>query len=207
MKAQECGAAVPQKHLHSRISYLYQAATYLTKAYDSEPTTRYSEPFHDGLTTTPVKNDSFLSTRETAGQEKRRVIPIQTEVDNSRLEGNPLKPSFSKALGPGRHLLSHLRAVSLKSQIRLTPAMKHSICKRCDTLLVPGSTSTSHLENKSRGGRKAWADVLVVTCDLCGWVRRCPVGARRQRGRTERLKDKIWVSKPGSNVIWEKCMD
>ena len=74
----------------------------------------------------------------------------------------------------------------MKSQIRLSPAIKRSLCKRCDALLVSGSDSTSRLENKSRGGKKPWADVLVVTCNSCGTVKRFPVGAKRQSKRAER---------------------
>ena len=191
MKVQKGAAAVPQKHLHSRISYLYQAATYLTNAYDSGLKIRDSEPVYEGLAAAAIQENSLLGTTEIAGQEKRRVIPTQTKRDDCRPEGNALKPLLFKALGPSCHLLSQLRAVSLKSQIRLAPAMKHSICKRCNTLLISGSTSTSHVENKSRSGKKAWADVLVVTCDSCGFLKRYPVGAKRQRRRTERLKYKI----------------
>lgn len=75
-----------------------------------------------------------------------------------------------------RHLLSQLRAVSLKSQIRLTTELKHSFCKRCDSLLVPARTSEIGVTNESRLGEKPWADVLVVTCTFCGRLRRYPIG-------------------------------
>lgn len=183
--------AVPQKHLHSRISFLFQAATYLSEVGNSGPTNGSTGPTNDELSAAAIKDEHLLRATERASQEKGEVIPMQTTRSDPRLEDDILNSSFSKALGPSRHFLSHLRAVSLKGQIRLTPAVKHAICKRCNTLLVPGSTSTSNVENKSRGGRKAWADVLVVTCKSCGSVRRFPIGATRQQRRTKRFEHKI----------------
>jgi len=95
--------------------------------------------------------------------------------------------STSQDFALSRRYISHLRTVSLKSQIRLASDLKHSICKRCDIPLMPGSTSTSYIENKSRGGQKAWADVQVVICVACGTAKRHPIGAKRQANRGARL--------------------
>ncbi len=156
MKAQK-DAKVPNKHLHSRISYLYQAANYLTRVSESTLAVQHAGD------NTEVKNDQSVQQKAT-------------------------KP-FVEASSLSRHLNSHLRAISLRSQIRLTPVFKNTICKRCDTVLIPESTSISRLENKSRGGKKPWADVLVVACKACGHVKRYPVGAKRQRSRTERANE------------------
>ena len=78
-------------------------------------------------------------------------------------------------------MVSDLRAVSLKGQVRQSPAMKRSICKFCDTVLVEGRNCHSVIENESKGGRKPWADVLVIRCSTCGNSKRFPVSARRQK--------------------------
>ena len=106
------------------------------------------------------------------------------------------EPSLISAqhLPLSRLFINHLKAVSLKGQVRLSSKMKHSICRRCDILLVPGFTSTSNLENKSRKGKKPWADVLVVTCTSCGAVKRFPVGAKRQFGRPDRARQEKLVA-------------
>ena len=93
-----------------------------------------------------------------------------------------------------RHLLSQLRAVSLKSQIRLTPQIKHTVCKRCNSLLMAGKTSTKMIINESRGRRKPQADVVVVRCYFCGNVKRFPVGQPKRFkaaavGKDNRPKD------------------
>jgi ribonuclease P protein subunit RPR2 len=137
-KAQKPGPGVPQKHLHSRISYLHQAAAYLA------------------------------STRGTSRPEDA-PSPVHSN--------SPMK-SASSTYNQSRNLLTQLRAVSLKSQIRLTPELKQSFCRRCDSLLVPGKTSDTVITNSSRHGNKSWADILLIKCGFCGAVRRFPIGQK-----------------------------
>lgn len=80
-----------------------------------------------------------------------------------------------------RLAITDMRAVSLKAQIRQSSSLKRTICKFCDTLLVEGNTSRSFIENPSKGGRKPWADVLVIECKTCGNSKRYPVDAPRQK--------------------------
>lgn len=188
-----------QKHLHSRVSYLYQAATYLAKVAD-QPQAR-----------PPYISDQVEKQGELGGELQCAVASSSKAVSDEGLptlpaeQGNPTCKINSdnervfEHSALSRQLVVHLRAISLKSQIRLSPAMKHTMCKRCDILLVPGSTSTSYMENNSRGGRKPWADVLVTTCIACGTAKRFPVGAKRQLRRELRMgKD---VGKPGHGAI------
>lgn len=162
-----------QKHLHSRISYLYQAATYLTNTANIQRTSPLIIP-----------EETDHTAQEETQPTTATVKDDEPNQPNDSLKALAMSPNQNAALS--RRLLSHLRAVSLKSQIRLTPNLKHSICKRCDVLLVPGSTSTSFTENKSRGRKKPWADVLVVACVACGTKKRFPVGAKRQSRKNDR---------------------
>ncbi|KAK4124985.1 Rpr2-domain-containing protein [Parathielavia appendiculata] len=88
--------------------------------------------------------------------------------------------------GMSRRLATDLRAVSLKTRIRLKPAVKQTLCKFCDSVLIEGESCTSTIENKSKGSRKPWADVLVRKCHTCGRERRYPVSAPRSRRKIER---------------------
>ncbi|KAK6002928.1 hypothetical protein QM012_001678 [Aureobasidium pullulans] len=83
-------------------------------------------------------------------------------------------------------LAAQLQAVSQKAQIRLSHDMKRSICKVCSTPLMPDTTSKTRIENKSRAGKKSWADVLVIQCQNCSTEKRFPVGASRQKRKAER---------------------
>ena len=174
-----------QRHLHSRISYLYQAATHLARSVDqlqvrtdclNIEAKEQSKPDEElQCAVTSSKAISGLGLPKPATEIVNRVRKICTHSDRH----------FGK-LSHSRQLVVQLRAISLKSQIRLSPAMKHTICKRCDSLLIPGSTCTSYMENNSRGGRKPWADVLVTTCAGCGTAKRFPMGAKRQLPREPR---------------------
>ena len=141
----------PNKAMHSRVSYLYQAATYLATI----------EPAPSNV---QIKN----VTRST-----------NTEIKTSSESETQLQPA-------SRRLVSDLRDVSLQAQLRMSPTMKHSICKNCDTLLIDGSTCTSEVENKSKGGKKPWADILLRRCNTCGLARRYPMAAERQKRRPQR---------------------
>jgi ribonuclease P protein subunit RPR2 len=151
-KTSKGAGSVPNKALHSRVSYLYQAAASLA---------------------TQQQHSRVITTQN--GQS------TETTVNDPQTE-SPLKPA-------SRRLVSDLRSVSLKVQMRMSPAMKHSICKNCDTMLIDGSTCTNEVENKSKGGKKQWADVLVRKCNTCGFEKRFPIGAERQKRRPHGTKE------------------
>lgn len=156
------GANVPHRALCSRISYLYQAAAYLaTQAQLATPSSQ------DEAVVSESNDPESSATEKSSGE---------LLISDSQ---------YAHALP--RKLISDLRDVSLKMQIRLSPAMKHTMCKRCDTLLVNDTTCTTVLENKSKGGRKPWADILVKKCRHCGCERRYPVNSDRQTRRPHRV--------------------
>ena len=144
------GSGVPHKHLHSRLSFLHQAASYLATA---------------GGRTPPEQSNSIINKTISAAEE-----------------------TTSRTCDDSTRLLAHLRVVSRKSQIRLSPEMKHSICKRCDALLIPGKTSSESIVNLSRNGKKVSADILEIRCKKCENVKRFPVGV-------ERADKAMWKSK------------
>ncbi|KAK3938397.1 ribonuclease P protein component 4 [Diplogelasinospora grovesii] len=100
--------------------------------------------------------------------------------------GEPGSNHEASLKGMSRRLATDLRNVSLKSRIRLTPAVKQTVCKYCDSILIDGESCNSLVENKSKGGKKPWADVLVRKCHMCGRERRYPVSTKRQKRRSER---------------------
>ena len=170
-----------QKHLHSRISYLYQAAIYLSGTTGKAQTCESNSGKEKQL----VNNHGEAAGMSEAASERSLPIAPSTQEEGTPALGERSMLQAQSGALP-RQLLTHLRAVSLKGQIRLSPNMKHSICKRCDLLLVPGNSATTYMENKSRGGKKSWADVLVITCNACGTAKRYPVGAKRQLRKKKR---------------------
>ena len=188
MKAEKKAIGVSQRHLYCRISYLYQAATLLMNACSDQGS---------GSTTTTTENKlpGPVQSESTDHSKLAQEMNMETPKTAPSVSQSSVNQDSTDILGPSRHLVSQLRSVSLKGQIRLSQALKHSICKRCDALLVPGSTSSTRVENKSRGGKKPWADVLVITCHSCSAVKRFPVGAKRQPRRPHRASDKKSMKK------------
>jgi ribonuclease P protein subunit RPR2 len=159
-KAANSARNVPNKALHSRVSYLYQAATYLA-----------AQQRHSSA----AKSDSD-ETEDAKGN--GNAIVVEKPSANSEFTLQPVS----------RRLISDLREVALKVQIRVSPTLKQSICKNCDTLLVDGSTCSNVVENKSKGVKKPWADMLVRRCNVCGFQRRFPLAAKRQKRRPHRTQ-------------------
>ena len=160
LKSEKSGKGVPQKHLHARVSYLHQVAQYLS-----------------------TKSNGGAGKGTTRPSASKTTEQIATNASSPPIAlGSHIPQSHSRS--QSQYILSQLRAVSLKSQIRLSPALKHSICKRCDTLLIAGSTCSQTIVNESPGGRKPWADVLVVSCVWCGAAKTFAVG--QNRGEKER---------------------
>ncbi|KAI6712792.1 hypothetical protein PZA11_000516 [Diplocarpon coronariae] len=156
--------SVPNKAIHSRVSYLYQAAAYMAALRETAESTR----------------DRTTADAGGGGQQEK-------DSSTSRSTG-PEKPLSQPA---SRRLVADLRFVSQKVLMRISPAMKHSICKNCDTMLLHGPTCTSEIENRSRGGKKQWADVLVRKCNVCGLAKRFPLTDKRQKRRPQREARRI----------------
>ena len=174
-----------QKHIHSRISYLFQAATYLA---ETGRKAQQCGPNHkaDDQIANKHREESAMSEEAPSRQSPHAVLPSQDDQGAGTTTAEAGSTPRIQDIGLSRQLFAHLRAVSLKSQIRISPKIKHSICKRCDQLLVPGCSATTYVENKSRKGKKPWADILVITCVACGTSKRFPVGAKRQLRREKR---------------------
>ncbi len=172
---------IPQKHLHSRISFLYQAATYLASVQSTEVTPTPAVDVSGGLGLCSVEVDPSTS-------EPTTTTVSSVPVGDCGASYPDLPASSIRESAPSRQLLSHLHAVSRKAQISLSPKIKHSICKRCHTLLVTGSNCHETLENLSRGSRKPWADVMVRRCLTCGTEKRTPTRMKRQAKKGERSR-------------------
>ena len=108
--------------------------------------------------------------------EQNSRLKLSTTIEGHQPRIAQSKKNNRLTYKESRNLSSLLKAVSLKSQIRLTPELKHSLCKRCDSPLVPAATNDISITNDSRHGEKPWADVLVVACGFCGVAKRHPIG-------------------------------
>lgn len=191
MAKEKTKIGVPNRHLHARISYLQQAATYLATAHISSDQPGAAKDVTQGgdsagTETTTIRGavGAPLSTSPVAGPYREtRTTPknYEKETQDSLVIQQPSSGGLPLLLS------SHMAQVARKSQIRLDPSVKHAVCKRCSTPLVEGQTCRKSMENVSNG-RKPHADLLVLQCLACGAEKRWPVGARRQERKTRRVR-------------------
>jgi ribonuclease P protein subunit RPR2 len=175
------------KHLQARINYLQQAATYLALR-DPSITTEQCLDSRQKTTTLDHQQlhmgNAACEARTLNENGLHGVEALMTRRSNSR---NPdIKFEAPSTGGLPLRLNDHLRQVAAKSQARLSTAVKHSACKRCNAVFRDGVTCTKFIENLSKGGRKPHANVLVLRCAVCEAEQRFPVGARRQTRKSDR---------------------
>lgn len=178
MAKQKPKPSIPNKHLHSRISFLQQAAKYLTLQQNN--TNSEGQPLLKPKDNSGESKPLSGTQKLTTARNNNAITTTGSEVRTGQLINEPENG------GLPLYLSSHLFQVARKSQIRLHPDIKHSICKLCSSVLVEGKTSRKFIENVSQGGKKPHADVLVVECEVCGMKKRWPVGARRQSKKGKR---------------------
>lgn len=136
-------------HIRARMAYLNNAAMYLQQS---------QRPLKTAATQTPLV---------TAPQS------VNTVESDAKQDKSTIQASLP------RHFINQMRGIARKSQQRLSQETKRGFCRRCDIPLVPGETCTKEIQNDSKGGRKPWADVLVVCCKACQAVKRFPLNQKR----------------------------
>lgn len=134
------------------------------------------------LTDTPLGNsqaDTNMA-KKSAPTRAPKVIPHK---DHYARISFLYQASNKFCLQPKYQILSrgygrNLDLVAKKTVLKLSPALKRTLCKKCDMLLIPGLTMTMKIENESKA-ESHHNDVLVHTCIKCGEKRRFPVGKNR----------------------------
>ncbi|EDN08561.1 RNAse P Rpr2/Rpp21 subunit domain-containing protein [Histoplasma capsulatum] len=193
VKAQKRPGKTGQSHLRARIAFLYKASTYLQSASLSK-TSADKKPNHaggHGAHALLQEHDEEPTSQPLCGNK------VASDSKNSTTDNAFFSPNHLREQQPTHHvpvsklsrnLASQMRGVSLKSQLRLPHDIKRSICKVCDSLLIPNATCVETVENASRGGskKKPWADVRVVSCNSCGAIKRFP---QTKKTRSKKLAE------------------
>jgi ribonuclease P protein subunit RPR2 len=196
MAKEKAKKGVPNKHLHARIAYLDQAVKYLSaqslaQSHTQEPNTEKLQDHHKpvGRMTTIPPGTLGIDAAHSVANKKPSPGHPSTTTFNPPPSGLPLQ------------LNAHLRSVAQKAQIRLSQDLKHAICKTCSSPLIEGETHLRSTENLSKGGRKSWADVLVLKCCACGACKRFPIGAKKQKRKSLREAEKTTGSETATSAM------
>ncbi|CAG8483953.1 10467_t:CDS:2 [Ambispora gerdemannii] len=95
---------------------------------------------------------------------------VQESTDhNTKDEKSTAKrnKSYQNIGSLGRFYLNTMRNIGKKQVLRIEPSVKRNICKRCDSLLVPGFTSRARV--KSRRQKQ-----LEIECSECKAIKIFP---------------------------------
>ena len=170
------------KHLRARMSYLFDAASYLRKMNQSVRNGPGNQASSDNVLANVSGNGGSTHVRNERSDDGE-------DGTSARLPATSTS-SFTSKVSADQCLVSQIRSVSNKANVRIELKLKHQMCKRCNTVLAPGITSIESKENRSKGGKKPWATVKVTHCTVCGTSRRFPTGAKRQLRKILRPKSK-----------------
>ncbi|KAL7963201.1 RNAse P Rpr2/Rpp21/SNM1 subunit domain-containing protein [Trichoderma compactum] len=176
--------SIQNRHIYTRASYLFQAASYLANC---------AQQAKQQATPRKAQNDDKHSSTSGLDAPSGTGNGPNTEFAHSNQERKAL-------VNLSHRVVSDMRSVSLKAQIRQSRSIKQTICKYCDAILIEGKTCHSAVENLSKGGRKPWADVLVTRCSTCGNVKRYPVSAPRQNRKPLRTFEAPKMEKDSTPV-------
>ncbi|THH28390.1 hypothetical protein EUX98_g5806 [Antrodiella citrinella] len=68
-----------------------------------------------------------------------------------------------------RVYVKSIKTIGQKTNVKLDPAVKRTLCKECNVVLVPGATATVRVKASTTHG-----NVMVYTCTQCKTIRRIP---------------------------------
>ncbi|KAG4301677.1 hypothetical protein PCANB_001828 [Pneumocystis canis] len=77
-------------------------------------------------------------------------------------------------LALSKFYINTAKRIAQKAVLKLNPSIKRTLCRRCDTLLLPTITSSIKVENLSKKNIRK-ADTIIITCNFCNAKKRYPV--------------------------------
>ncbi|PPQ79069.1 hypothetical protein CVT24_012730 [Panaeolus cyanescens] len=135
--------AIPNRDIVQRLNFLYQASVYLQSI--------------------PVISGE--NTAEKGSADHTLVDQEHKAMSNKKRRKREHKNTSDLA----RTCIQTMKAVSQKATVKIDPSVKRSICSKCNTTLVLGSSANVRVKKSS-----AHRHVLVYTCLSCKTQRRLP---------------------------------
>ncbi|KAL0572066.1 hypothetical protein V5O48_009884 [Marasmius crinis-equi] len=143
--------AVANRDIIHRLNFLYQASVYLNGMDQSHhSSSAQSEPEPSASTSTPM-NMNISEEQRTESRKKRR------------------KPRKIGIKDLARSYIDTMKVVGTKTTVRMDPSIKRTLCKGCNTVLVPGSTASVRVKSSPTHGH-----IITYTCLECQALRRLP---------------------------------
>ncbi|KAI9463676.1 Rpr2-domain-containing protein [Lactarius psammicola] len=156
---------VVNRDILQRLNFLYQASTYL------ESVSRQSDVRPKG------RVDSSIGTTEevpaVASGSVTSILP--TKVKLGRRERRR-KRRVIRAADIGQGYVRAMRLIGQKTTVKMDPTVKRTLCKGCDTVLIPGLSATVRVNGElschSRSNNHR--HLVTTSCLRCKLSRRIP---------------------------------
>ncbi|XP_065899312.1 ribonuclease P protein subunit p21-like [Dysidea avara] len=105
--------------------------------------------------------------KKKGGKNKQSVIPHKEAMlrMNFLYQAAYTAVDSAESFSTSRYYINTMKTIAKKLVLRIDPSMKRTVCKRCNTLLIPGKTSSSRLRSRREKH-------VVVKCWTCGMVKR-----------------------------------
>jgi ribonuclease P protein subunit RPR2 len=124
--------SVANRDIIQRLNFLYQASVYLNDL-----------PCEPGPSTNNLPGDTCRQTKITKQQGKRKL----TTEDLSKSYVKAMKVVGKKTVVKMYAVLFNVVVPHTQPRLQRDPTVKRTICKGCNTVLVPGSTATIRVKS------------------------------------------------------------
>ncbi|KAG8864617.1 hypothetical protein FRB96_005121 [Tulasnella sp. 330] len=128
-----------------RLNFLYQTSVYLAQISGSTSSSELTAPSGSTLKDPRIKKGKEKS--EKKGQPKEKAI-----TSNGRESLMELSRQHAHAM----------KVIAKKSVLRMDPSVKRTICKKCQTVLIPGVSATVRVKRSASHGH-----ATCYTCMSC----------------------------------------
>ncbi|KAI0089286.1 RNAse P Rpr2/Rpp21/SNM1 subunit domain-containing protein [Irpex rosettiformis] len=141
---------VQNRDIMQRLNFLYQASVFL------------------GTSTQPVPHHHPRPEPTNSEPEVIKIVSRRQRRKQEMLEQrNP-----STAIDLSRTYVRSMKVIGKKTTVRMDPAVKRTLCKGCEIVLVPGSTASVRVNGSGPHGH-----AISYTCLSCHTSRRIPAPA------------------------------
>ncbi|RPD57517.1 Rpr2-domain-containing protein [Lentinus tigrinus ALCF2SS1-7] len=110
---------------------------------------------------------TYLNTISSPAASSSSNAPAQPPKGKSKKKNTIRHPKSTAELS--RCYIGSMRIVGQKAMVRMDPSIKRTLCKQCDTVLIPGSTASVRVRPLSSHGH-----AVVYICMTCNATRRIP---------------------------------
>ncbi|EJD03012.1 Rpr2-domain-containing protein [Fomitiporia mediterranea MF3/22] len=160
--------SVPNRDIIQRLNFLYQASSYLNGLGVVRTPAAPS-----GTSTRPVKEDVTSIEDLPSEDPENEGVKANEDIGEKSPQGRGTrKPSGKRKATThdlARSYVKSMKIIGQKTNVKMDPSVKRTLCKGCNTLLMPGVTAKVRVKPLPSHGH-----AVNYTCMHCSFSRRIP---------------------------------